>query len=275
LLRLIEAGLEIEAIITKPDTAKGRGHKLIAPEVKTIGEQHGIKVLQPTRLGDVAEYLGSLSTPIGVLVSYGKIIPASILDLFPGGIVNLHPSLLPKYRGPSPIESAILNGDSETGVTLMKLSPEMDTGPIYAQETLALTGTESKMELYDRLERIGSDMLIRHLPGIADGSLQPTPQDDSSATYCQMLSKADALLNPKTDSSGVLARKVRAYAGFPKAKLELLGQVVIISAAHAADSPTTELDPKCADGAYLAIDRLVPPGGREMTAQDFLNGHRK
>ncbi|MDR0397896.1 MAG: methionyl-tRNA formyltransferase [Candidatus Nomurabacteria bacterium] len=271
--RLLEAGFSIEMIITKPDAPSGRGHKLVAPEVKVIGEKHGIKVLQPSKLSEMVELIKNLDNPIGVLVSYGKIVPQSIIDIFPQGIINLHPSLLPKYRGPSPVETAILNGDKTTGVSLMKLSAEMDAGPVFAQQEVQLTDDVTKAELYNQLAELGSDMLIDHLPQIVSGSLQTTPQDDSKATYCQKFNKAMSKLNVVKNTTDELLRQIRAFAGFPKSKLTLLGLECTITHAHAATEPSTELDQKCSDDKYLIIDRLIPPGGKEMTAQSFLNGH--
>ncbi|MDR1033137.1 MAG: methionyl-tRNA formyltransferase [Candidatus Nomurabacteria bacterium] len=273
LTRLLEAGFPVEAVVTKPDTIKGRGRQMVAPDVKVIGEEYGIKVLQPSKLSEITPFLSQLNRPLGVLVSFGKIVPQDIIDLFPKGIINIHPSLLPKYRGPSPIETVILNGDSSTGATLMKLTAKMDAGPVFAQKEIALSGSETKNELYERLACLGSDMLINHLPDIADGSLQAEPQDDTKATYCQKLDKSMASLDVVKNTTTWLLRQIRAFAGFPKSKLELLGLDCTITAAHTASHPGSALDQKCKDGLYLIIDRLVPPGSNEMTAQDFLNGH--
>jgi methionyl-tRNA formyltransferase len=273
LKRLLEAGFSVEAIITKPDTVKGRGHHVVAPGVKVIGIEHGILALQPQKLSEIADFLAKLSDPIGVLVSFGKIVPQNIIDLFPRGIINLHPSLLPRYRGPSPIETAILNGDATTGVSLMKLSAKMDAGPVFAQQEVALSSGISKDELYDQLASIGSDMLIKHLPDIADGALAAKPQDDSQATYCQKLDKSMSPIDVVNNTTSTILRQIRAFAGFPKSKLELLGQFCTVTAAHAASEAATALDRKCKDGKYLVIDHLVPPGKHEMTAQDYLNGH--
>ena len=125
---LVEAGFPVEVVVTKPDMPKGRGHVLTEPLVKTFAKKHGIQVWQPAKLNDINDDIAKLNNPIGVLVSFGKIIPQKTLDLFTPGIINVHPSLLPKYRGPSPIEAAILMGDQETGVSIMRLSAQMDAG---------------------------------------------------------------------------------------------------------------------------------------------------
>lgn len=271
---LIEAGYDIAAVVTKPDTPRGRGQKLTPPAVKALALKHNMAVMQPSNLADIETAIRKIDNPVGVLSSYGKIVPTKIIDLFKPGIINIHPSLLPKYRGPSPIESAILNNDQRTGVSIMKLAAKMDAGPVYAQELVSLDGTEQKPELYSRLANIGSRLLIEHLPSIIDGRLQPEPQDDSVASYCTLLKKSDGQLNPDQLTATVAERKVRAYRGYPKTRLNFEGVELIITGASVADQPKTPLDLKYQDGAYLVIDELVAPSGRTMTAAAYLNGRR-
>lgn len=270
---LIEAGYTIAAVVTKPDSKKGRGQQLVAPQVKALASRFNIPVWQPTRLAEIEDDIASLGPVTGVLVSYGKIIPQSIIDLFTPGIINVHPSLLPKYRGPSPIESAIKNGDTTTGVTIMQLSAEMDAGPIYTAKEHPLQGTETRPELYHALADVGTNLLLETLPRIIDGSLHPTPQDSSHASYCKLLQKADAILDPASLTATEAERLVRAHIGFPKSKLTLINQQVIITKAHVAEQPKTPLDVICQDGAYLCIDELIAPSGRRMNAEAFLNGY--
>lgn len=271
---LIEADYKIGAVITKPDTPRGRGHKLTPPLVKTLAIEHGIPVWQPRDIRDIKPDISKLDDPVGVLSSYGKIIPQSILDLFTPGIINIHPSLLPKYRGPSPIESAILNGDELTGVSIMRLVSKMDAGPVYAQESLELTGTEAKPELYEKLSGIGSSLLLKKLPAILDGTLQPEPQNESNATYCALLKKSDGQLNPLEMTAEQAERKIRAYIGFPKTRLKIEGEDVIITKAHTASQPKTPLDLQFLGGAFLIIDELIAPSGRTMSAEAYLHGRR-
>jgi methionyl-tRNA formyltransferase len=275
LQKLLEAGFNVKAIVTKPDTVKGRGHHVVAPDVKNIGIKHRIQVLQPQSLAEITSFICSLDQPIGVLVSYGRIIPQKTIDLFPKGVINIHPSLLPRYRGPSPIETAILNGDSETGVSLMKLAPKMDAGPVFDQASIKLSGDETKAELYNSLAELGSELLVEDLPSIVDGSLQAAPQDETKATYCQKLDKSMSKLDVVNGTTAQLLCQIRAFADFPKSKLELLGQECTVTTAHAAEQASSPLDKQCKDGLFLVVDRLVPPSGREMTAQDFLNGHSR
>lgn len=270
---LIEAGYTVAAVVTKPDSKKGRGQQFVAPQVKALATRYNIPVLQPNKLNEIIPDIQALGTTTGVLVSYGKIIPQSIIDLFTPGIINVHPSLLPKYRGPSPIESAIKNGDSVTGVTIMQLSAKMDAGPIYATKQHPLLGTETKPELYHALADIGTNLLLEILPTIIDGTRQPIPQDEQAATYCQLLQKSDAELDLASMSAKQAERCVRAHIGFPKSKLNLLNQSIIITKAHAAAQQKTPLDSICQDGAYLCIDELVAPSGRRMDAEAFLRGY--
>lgn len=270
---LIEGGYTIAAVVTKPDSRKGRGQQLVPPSVKVVAERHNIPVLQPQKLSDIIEDIQALDHPVGILVSYGKIIPQSIIDLFEPGIINLHPSLLPLYRGPSPIESAIKNGDSATGVSIMQLSAKMDAGPVYAAKEYPLLGTETRPELYHTLATIGTNLLLETLPQIIDGSLQPIEQDESKATYCQLLQKQDAPLTPNTLSAHAAECLVRAHIGFPKTKIDIEGVSVIITKAHVSDEKNTPLDILCQDGAFLSIDELIAPSGRRMDSAAFLRGY--
>lgn len=270
---LIEAGYTIAAVVTKPDNKKGRGQQLVAPQVKVLATRFNIPVWQPAKLTEIEDDIKSLGQVTGILVSYGKIIPQSIIGLFTPGIINIHPSLLPKYRGPSPIESAIKNGDTVTGVTIMQLSAEMDAGPIYTAKEHSLQVTETRPELYHALADVGTNLLLETLPRIIDGSLHPTPQDATRATYCQLLQKTDATLDPTTLTAAQAERQIRAHIGFPKSKLTLINQQVIVTKAHVAEQPKTPLDVICEDGAYLCIDELIAPSGRRMSAEAFLNGY--
>ncbi|MDB5159874.1 MAG: Methionyl-tRNA formyltransferase [Candidatus Saccharibacteria bacterium] len=273
---LIGAEYTIGAVITKPDSKSGRGQRLSAPLVKQIAEAHDIPVWQPAKLIDVIDdikAINNVSEVIGVLSSYGKIIPQAIIDLFTPGIINIHPSLLPLYRGPSPIETAIANGDTQTGVSIMKLSAEMDAGPVYAQEIYALDGTETAPQLYEELSALGGHMLIETLPSIIEGNLLPSPQSNA-AVYCYLLKKEDAFLNPAEITAVEAERRVRAYLAFPKTKLTLLDQPVIITKAHVSSEQTSALDIAFKGGQFLSIDELIGPSGRSMSGSAFLNGYK-
>ncbi|MDB5165353.1 MAG: fmt [Candidatus Saccharibacteria bacterium] len=272
---LIEAGYDIAAVVTKPDSRKGRGQTVVAPSVKVVAEKHNIPVWQPVKLADITADIQALQPIAGVLVSYGKIIPQATINLFSPGIINVHPSLLPKYRGPSPIESAILNGDGKTGVTIMKLSAEMDAGPIYTAKEYPLAGTETQPQLYQELATFGTDLLLETLPRILASDLQPTPQDDSQASYCQLLTKADGQLDPQELTAAEAERRVRAYLRFPRVRVSVLEKDIIVTKAHISHEKTTELDIKLRDDKYLSIDELIAPSGKTMSGEAFLKGYKK
>lgn len=272
--KLILADYNIGAVITKPDSHSGRGRKLTPPIVKTIALKHNIPVWQPAKLSDISDKIAEFDYPLGVLVSYGKIIPSFIIDLFKPGIINIHPSLLPKYRGPSPIESAILNGDAQTGVTIMQLTPEMDAGPIYSQTVVDLVGTETAPELEQKLAQLGAEQLLQILPAIMHGSLSPIEQDSSSATYCNLLRKQDSVLNPEEYDAQRLERQIRAYQVFPKSRIDLSGHTVIVTRAHIGHDENTSTDIVCRDGSILSIDSLVAPSGKQMSAADYRRGYQ-
>jgi methionyl-tRNA formyltransferase len=270
---LIENGYTIAAVVTKPDSKKGRGQQLVAPAVKVLATRHNIPVWQPEQLGDITDDIRNLGPVTGVLVSYGKIIPQAIIDLFTPGIINVHPSLLPRYRGPSPIESAIKNGDAVTGVSIMQLSARMDAGPVYTAKEHPLQGTETRPELYHALADIGTNLLLESLPAIIDGSLRPTPQNEDAASYCQLLEKSSANLDPNALSAVDAERIIRAHIGFPKSKLTIGGHTIIITKAHISDQQKTPLDVLCQNGAYLSVDQLIAPSGRQMDGDAFLRGY--
>lgn len=268
---LIERGYDVVAIVSHYSDTRSRSNRPL--EVAKVADEYSIPLLLPNRPADINDELVALGADIAVLVAYGRIIPQSIIDIFPKGIVNVHPSLLPKYRGPTPIEAPILEGDTKTGVSIMQLSSGMDSGPVYAQTTVPLAGTETKFELYDMLVTASTSLFFETFPKILDGSLQATSQDDTQATYCQLLQKEDGFLDPTQVTAKNAERKVRAYLGFPKTKLVISGQQVIVTKAHVTDQQKTPLDIQFRDGAYLSIDELIAPSGKMMSADAFLNGY--
>lgn len=277
---LLAAGFKITAVVTKPDSAKGRSRSLQPSITKVIAQQHNIAVWQPATVSALTANLTNLTAstgvpPLGVLVSYGKIIPAAIIDLFSPSIVNVHPSLLPLYRGPSPIETAVLNGDTKTGVSIMQLSAAMDAGPVYKQIAVPLTGRETGPQLRQQLAELGAQQLVASLADIINGELRPTPQNDAAASYCRLFTKDDAWLDLTQLTAAQVDRHVRAYLGYPKSKLTIAGQSIIITQAHASADNNEPLALKCADGNYLVIDELVSPSGKTMTAGAFANGYLK
>lgn len=285
---LIAAGFPIAGVVTKHDTKKGRGQSLVEPKVKTIARQHIIPVWQPGALSELVPLITPLEPVVGVLVSFGRIIPQSIIDLFEPGIINVHPSLLPLYRGPSPIEAAILNNDSTTGVSIMQLSAKMDAGPIYIQRTIDLDDYRdlhgnnfTKAGLYQSLGLIGAELLITTLPGIVSGERSPTPQDEPSATYCHLITKQDGVID-WTKPAAQLENEIIAYAGWPGSHTTLAGIDVTITEASAV--PTGETSKQYplvipagltqnGETTFLRVLSLKPAGKQIMSAAAFYNGY--
>ena len=207
----------------------------------------------------------------GVLASFGVLIKDDVLEAFePEGILNIHPSLLPLYRGASPIESAILAGDSDFSVSVMKLAKAMDAGPVYYQTTISDLPL-NKAEIYKALASEGAEWICDNLACLPE----PKAQDEEKATYCGKLDKSMSLLTPEADTAEVTLRKIVAYQGFPKPKYAFFGVPCIILEAHIPEAgETVALELKCSDGA-LAIDRLQPEGRKAMDAKAFLNGYGK
>lgn len=280
---LIEEGYDIAAVISSDKGTVSRRSK--SDEVGDLARVHNLPYYRPAKMSEVKEIIVSSQATIGVLVAYGKIVSDEIISLFPAGIVNLHPSLLPKHRGSTPIESAILAGDELTGVSLMQLASRMDAGPIFAQAETTVSSDATKQALADELLETGAAMLKELLPDIIAGYVIPMPQDESVATYDQQISPADGILD-FTKSADQLEREIRAYDGWPKSRTTIAGKDVVITKAHAVPSSfdekpgTVEVVDKnvliiyCREG-YLCIDNLKPAGKPEMTATAFLAGYGK
>lgn len=238
-------------------------------------------------LAQVVELKQKYPEAHGILASYGVMVPPQVLEVFePEGILNIHPSLLPSYRGASPIESAILNGDTEFSVSVMKLVKAMDAGPLYHQMTIPgreiarLTGVEASAEglplqksaIYQVLAETGAEWIVTHL-----GTLpEPAMQNDAVATFTSKLTKAMGILTPETDSTEVTLRKIVAFQGFPKAKYAFYGQNCIVLAAHIPEmGERAVLELPCLNGEILAIDQIQPEGRKPMDAKSFVNGYKR
>ena len=209
---------------------------------------------------------------IGVLASFGVLIREPVLKLFePEGILNIHPSLLPKYRGASPIESAILAGDTEFGVSVMKLARAMDAGPIYHQTNIAGLPLD-KATIYQRLAETGAEWIAMHLTDLP----VPISQDESKATFTTKLDKSMSMLTPATDTADTMLRKIVAYQGYPKPKFAFYGVSCIVLEAHVAKvGETALLTIPCADGHSVVVTRVQPEGRKAMDAKAFMNGYAK
>ncbi len=266
---LVEAGHEICALILS------NAHTRKPFEIAKRAEKLGIPIYFTKNNDEINEIIAKYQPEIGVLSAYGKIIKDETIEAFPFGIINIHPSLLPKYRGTTPIESALLNNDEETGVSVMRLAHDMDAGNILAQETVKITPETTKQSLYEELSTLGAKLIVDVLPRVLDKSIAETAQNHAEATFTAPLNKAMSILDTAHKSALRLSREVVAFAGFPKSKTTLLDTPCTILEAHVEDQAKTELDLKCSDGKYLVIDKLLPENSRPMDAKSFLNGHKK
>ena len=271
LQQLLADGYKIEAVVTKPDFKRGRGKALEEPLVKKIAQKNSIPVLQPENSTELLEFLEPFTKSIGVLVSYGKIISENVIKLFTHGIINLHPSLLPKYRGPSPIETAILSGDNYTGVSIMLLDKVMDSGPVFAFEEVHVEDFEDAKDLYDKLGKIGAKLMSNVLPKIISGELQATPQYSADASYTKMLKKEDGLLDPTAFSANQLVQQIKAQIIYPKSFIQFNNERLIVKKAHASNHSEHALSVPTKDGDYLTIESLINKNGKLITANDYIN----
>ncbi|MES2876370.1 MAG: methionyl-tRNA formyltransferase [Patescibacteria group bacterium] len=268
---LIAAGYDVQAVVANEAGTKSRKVKTL--EVADVAHAHNIPVHTPHRPMDIYDELAAYGADAGVLVAYGRIVPQKLIDLFPFGIINIHPSLLPKYRGPSPIESALANADESTGISIMALSAKMDAGPVYHQVEYHLPQYETAPHLSQKLAGLAASELIATLPRIFDGSLTAIEQDESGATYCQLISKQDARLLPDSHTAEQAERLVRAYKAYPRARLSLHGHELIILQASVVDNSESSLDIAFTDGRFLRIEELIAPSGKTMRADAFIKGY--
>ena len=213
---VLRAGHQVVGVVTQPDKPLGRSSTLVPTPIKSLADRCRIPVLQPPslRAPGVYQAINGMSPEVLVVAAYGKLIPLPILNCFPGKILNIHPSLLPKYRGPSPIVTAILEGETRTGVTIMALDEGMDTGPILRQKAERILDTDTTVGLTDRLFRIGSDLMLEVLHDLEMGEISAVPQDSTSATVTKMVRKADGILDFGLPAEH-LYRQLRAYQPWP------------------------------------------------------------
>jgi methionyl-tRNA formyltransferase len=286
---LIGDGYDIQAVYTQPDRKAGRGQKLVGPPVKEIAIAHSIQVLQPESLKDdaAAEYIESLAPDVIVVAAYGRLIPERILAVPRYGCVNIHPSLLPRHRGPSPVATAVLEGDDKTGVTIMLLDAGMDSGPLLSRKEMAIEDNDTTGSLTAKLAELGARMLRETLPEWLAGKIKSEPQNNSEATITRILTKLDGEIAWSL-SAVQLWRQVRAFQPWPGTftnwqgkQLKIIealplqhtkqgqpGKVIVFSGASAAP-----LGVECGEGV-LGILRVQLEGKKEVTASEFIRGQR-
>lgn len=284
LAALADAGHEICAVVTQPDRPSGRGYKLAPPAVKTAALERGLQVFQPETLKNEAllPLLEQTRPDAVVVAAYGKLLPQYVLGFPPLGCINVHASLLPKYRGAAPINWAVINGERESGVTIMYMEKGLDTGDMLLAVRTPIADDDTAGTLHDRLAALGADALVHALALLEAGRITPVKQDDSLHTYAPMLSRDDCRLDFRQSAKQVRDR-IRGLAPFPGAFMTLDGRQIKVYEAQFAPGvgepgrvlyadKERGLVVACADGA-LRLDTLQPQGKRRMAAKEYLAGH--
>ena len=286
LKKLLDEHFDVVGVFTQPDRPRGRGMSMSFSPVKELALAYGLPVYQPEKLRDgrACELLASLKPDILVVVAYGKILPDELLALPKYGAVNVHASLLPKYRGAAPIQWAVLNGDRVTGVSTMYLAHDMDTGDIIYTDETEIGEKETSGELFDRLMIMGAGLLVRTLRDIEAGTAPRTPQDHAAASYVTTLDKSMSPIDWNRPARLVM-KQIYGLQPWPVATAELGGTTVRVFGADLTDEKTKAapgtllcadsrgIEVACADGESLRITELQAPGKKRMSAADYLRGH--
>jgi methionyl-tRNA formyltransferase len=283
---LIEAGHDVAALVTQPDREKGRGRALAPPPLKPVAEARGVPVHQPRRVREPAaqELLRALAPDIQVVVAYGQILPRSVIDIPPGGTVNVHGSLLPRYRGAAPVQWAIVNGERETGVTTMLIDEGLDTGPTLLSRSTPIGADETAADLEPRLAVLGAELLVETLAGLAAGTLKATPQDHGRATLAPLIRKEDGRLD-WTMPAEPLSRRVRGFHPWPGTFALWRDQPLkVLRARPEADGPAAPGEivavdkggvvVGCGQGTRLRLVEAQPESRRPMSAAAWAAGVR-
>lgn len=262
-------------VVTQPDRLGGRGMQPLPSAVKKVAEELGIDLYQPERIRseDAQERIREKKPDAMIVVAYGQILPASLINAPELGTLNVHASLLPRHRGPAPIEWAILSGDPETGVTIMQMDAGVDTGPILKQRQTPIAPRETAQELENRLAELGGRLLVETLDAIDRGAIEGTPQPVDGATHARRLKSEDGKLDPDTMTSQEIDRRVRALAERVGTWMRIEDEDVKILRGHLDGSSPHGHPVETREGMYF-VDELQPPGGRRMSANAWLRGRR-
>ena len=279
---IVENGFDVVAVISQPDKPVGRKREIKPTPVKEYALSQGIKVLQFEKIREHAEEIKSLNADIMVTCAYGQILSQEIIDITKYGIYNIHASLLPLYRGASPIAAAILNGDKQTGVTIMKTEAGVDSGDIVEVEKTDILENETCGQLFDRLSEIGANLIVKVLPKLENGVATFTKQDNNQATFCKMIKKQDALINWNLPAENIL-RMVRAYNPSPIAYTYFNGKMLKIYSAEISQeqgvagtvlkSDKSGFIVACGKNS-LSLKEVQAEGGKKMLYSDFVLGRK-
>ena len=291
LVRLLDSGHQVVALVSQPDRPSGRGHLVQPTATKKVAMERGLPVLQPERIkeGGFLDAVAAFQPDLGVIAAYGRILPDSLLALPRHGMINVHASILPAYRGAAPVHRAVMSGDTETGVTIMRLVSQLDAGPTFAMRRKTIGPDDTSTQVEEALAQLGADLLVEIVDQIALGRAVETPQDDSRATFAPKLTKAEGPID-WTLPAIVIHNRVRGLQPWPIASTRLGGTRLLIHRtnpriAFSAAVPTAlpsgsvvstaadGIDVVCGDRHLLRIVDVQPEGRRLMSARDFLAGH--
>jgi methionyl-tRNA formyltransferase len=285
---LLGGGHEVAAVVTQPDRQKGRGLQTTPPPVKTVALQRGLPVLQPRKVREpeAQEALRALRPELQVIAAYGQILPQSVIDIAPRGTVNVHASLLPRYRGAAPVQWAIARGETETGVTTMLIDAGLDTGAILLARSTPIGAEETAPALEARLAQMGGELLLETITGLESGRVVPVPQDHARATLAPILKKEDGQVDWSWPAD-VIAARVRAFQPWPGTVARLGGRAVKLWSARAEPAPTEGaaagevlhsgregIVVACGGATALRLLQVQPENGRAMDAAAFAAGAR-
>ena len=282
---VVAAGHEVALVVTQPDRAAGRGMGLVAPAVKTAARQMGLEVVQPEKINANEEFRARLEAVLPeaiLIVAYGRIIPQWMFDLSPLGNINLHGSLLPKYRGAAPIQWAIAEGETVTGVTTMRIDAGLDTGDLLLAKAVPLAPEETAVELFASLAAIGAELMVETLAGLAEGKVEPRPQNHALATQAPILRREDGLVDFSQPAKQIYDRW-RGFQPWPGAWTTLRGKKFVVGTMRLLDGSSPE-EPGtlvlteremlvvCGQGTMIALDEVQLEGKKRMMAAEFLRG---
>jgi methionyl-tRNA formyltransferase len=283
--KLVDAGFDLRLVLTQPDRPKGRGLELVPSPIKQKAEKLGLPIYQPEKIKQNEELRGrleALSPDAIIVVGYGRIIPAWMLQLPKFGNINLHASLLPKYRGAAPIQWAIANGEKVTGVTTMRIDEGLDTGDILLQQELAIAEEDTSEAVAPKLAGIGAELMIETLRGLQSGTITARPQDDARSSLAPILKKEDGNINFRQTAQEIYNR-LRGFQPWPGAFTRFRGKILNIAAVRPASEQVpqaqllakgTQLFVGCGRSTSLEILELQPEGKKRMPARDFIHGYR-
>jgi len=284
-LRQLARHYPVVGVVTQPDRPAGRGRVLTPPPIKVLAQELGIETIQPERMKEpeAQEKLQEWAPDLIVVAAFGKLLRKNVLDLPRFGCINVHASLLPRWRGAAPIQAAILHGDTRSGATIMVMDPGLDTGPMLAQSALEIMPDDTAATLSERLAQAGADLLLQTLPDYLAGKITPQPQDEAQSTYAPTIQKEEGLLD-FTRPAVELERRVRAFYPWPGAFMPWLDGFLKIQRAHVQDCParpagerlvTGGLPAVTTDQGCLVLDEVQPAGKKPMSGRDFLRGARQ